>query len=414
MSSGAGDRAQPTGKSNTTAAVMNAARRIAITPGGSRSRALRLYRATDLLRRGKDDGRPIALHARWQQHRLASGRPHRARVCLEAQVELPEGNGPAVLGGHVVAVAAVADCLHTTLWAQCLEVGTRGRHHPAACRCRRSLAGGDCLQVRDEVGARSRVLQSGERHEVARDDGLRVLEPAVERRRVPDDGGVLERLGVAREPLGGPGAPSPHAREAGAREVDAWLHRVTGDTLPEHRGPAARVALQRRSRDGRDRAERCACQEDENDYAGNPHCVLPSRRDSAARSRRNREPVDGPGGQTAHRAPPSEAVGVAVPLGPRRPCYSKRAMNRWRAVVAVIAVAVWALSAPLAMASNNCTAMGAMCEGPCGVASCATSNVPVSNILLAVASVSPRPPESFPCALLALPDPPPRATLLFA
>src|SRR5437870_798940 len=261
---------------------MNAARWIAITSGGSRSRrarprrrspsrrarggshdesgswALRLYRATDLLRRSKHDGGPIALHASWQQHRLASGRPHRARVCLEAQVELPEGNGPAVLRGHVIAIAAIADRLHTTLRAQCLEVGTRGRHHSGARRCRRSLAGGDRLEVRDEVGALPRVLQPGERHEVARDDGLRILEPAVERRRVPDDGGVLERLGVAREPLGGPGAPAPDAREARAREVDAWLDRVTRNTLPEYCGPAARVALQRLSRDGRDRAERCA------------------------------------------------------------------------------------------------------------------------------------------------------------
>ncbi len=110
------------------------------------------------------------------------------------------------------------------------------------------------------------------------------------------------------------------------------------------------------------------------------------------------------------------ALGSGWNLGPRRPCYSKRAMNRWRAVVAVLAVAVWALSAPLAMASNNCLAMGAMCEGPCGVSSCATSNVPVSDILLllAVTSVSPRPPEGFPCALLSLPDPPPRTTLLSA
>src|SRR2546426_5534419 len=158
-------------------------------------------------------------------------RSHRARVCLEAQVELPERNDLAVLGRDVIAIAAMADRPHTTLRAQCLEVGTRGRHHSGARRCRRSLAGGDRLEVRDEVGALPRVLQPGERHEVARDDALRVLEPAVERRRVPDDGGVLERLGVAREPLDRSGASSPHTREARAREVDAWLHRVTGDAL---------------------------------------------------------------------------------------------------------------------------------------------------------------------------------------
>lgn len=40
-------------------------------------------------------------------------------------------------------------------------------------------------------------------------------------------------------------------------------------------------------------------------------------------------------------------------------------------VVAVIAVVVLGLAAPLAMASDNCMAMGAMCEGPCGASSCA-------------------------------------------
>jgi len=48
-------------------------------------------------------------------------------------------------------------------------------------------------------------------------------------------------------------------------------------------------------------------------------------------------------------------------------------MNRWRLIVVVIGVAIWGLSGPLAMASNDCMTMGAMCEGPCGANQCATT-----------------------------------------
>jgi hypothetical protein len=48
-------------------------------------------------------------------------------------------------------------------------------------------------------------------------------------------------------------------------------------------------------------------------------------------------------------------------------------MTYFRMGVAVVAVLVWVLSAPLAMASDNCMAMGAMCEGPCGAGSCVVS-----------------------------------------
>lgn len=51
-------------------------------------------------------------------------------------------------------------------------------------------------------------------------------------------------------------------------------------------------------------------------------------------------------------------------------------MKHCRAAVAVLAVLVWVLSAPLAMASDNCMAMSAMCEGPCGASSCVVSTPP--------------------------------------
>ena len=87
-------------------------------------------------------------------------------------------------------------------------------------------------------------------------------------------------------------------------------------------------------------------------------------------------------------------------------------MRVCRAAVAVIAVVVWALSAPLAMASGDCMAMGAMCEGPCGASSCLTTSAPVSPVILAtIAIVSPRAPEDLASVPLALTDPPPRPVL---
>ena len=89
-----------------------------------------------------------------------------------------------------------------------------------------------------------------------------------------------------------------------------------------------------------------------------------------------------------------------------------KAMRTARAAIAVIAVMVWVLSAPLAMASNNCMAMGAMCEGPCGASSCATTTTPVTYVFFAIAAVSPPPPEWIVGTVLARPDPPPRTTSL--
>jgi len=50
-------------------------------------------------------------------------------------------------------------------------------------------------------------------------------------------------------------------------------------------------------------------------------------------------------------------------------------MRRWNVVVALIAVVALGLAAPVAMASSDCMAMGAMCEGPCGASSCAIAQL---------------------------------------
>jgi len=83
-------------------------------------------------------------------------------------------------------------------------------------------------------------------------------------------------------------------------------------------------------------------------------------------------------------------------------------------VVVVFAILVWALSAPLAMASGDCMAMGADCEGPCGVSSCAAAGPVADGIALLVAGIPISTVTGLPSAPLARPEPPPRSTLLSA
>jgi hypothetical protein len=65
--------------------------------------------------------------------------------------------------------------------------------------------------------------------------------------------------------------------------------------------------------------------------------------------------------------------------------------------VALIVIVVWGVGAPLAMASDHCLAMSAMCEGPCGASSCVVSGAPSATITDFVAPidmvVSAEPPD---------------------
>lgn len=83
-------------------------------------------------------------------------------------------------------------------------------------------------------------------------------------------------------------------------------------------------------------------------------------------------------------------------------------MQRWRLVVVVISVLVWGLSAPLAMASNDCMTMGAICEGPCGAHQCALSrfesNSALELVLLAIVPSL----DGVPSAALQVPELPPK------
>jgi len=86
-------------------------------------------------------------------------------------------------------------------------------------------------------------------------------------------------------------------------------------------------------------------------------------------------------------------------------------MKACRAVVAVLAVVVWALSAPLAMASGGCMAMGASCEGPCGTASCVIPGPIADRVVAAVARVVMEGSVDVSSVTLVLPEPPPRSLL---
>jgi hypothetical protein len=89
-------------------------------------------------------------------------------------------------------------------------------------------------------------------------------------------------------------------------------------------------------------------------------------------------------------------------------------MNVFRAVVIVLTVIMWALSPPLAMASAECMAMGTDCEGPCGASSCAATGPIADAIVPAEIGAPTDQVTGFASASLALPEPPPRNTLLFA
>ena len=89
-------------------------------------------------------------------------------------------------------------------------------------------------------------------------------------------------------------------------------------------------------------------------------------------------------------------------------------MKSARGVVAIIVTVVWVLSAPLAMASNHCMGMGAMCEGPCGTSPCAVVGQPEMTAPVLVSPVLATALEALVSTPPPLLDPPPRAVLRFS
>jgi len=64
-----------------------------------------------------------------------------------------------------------------------------------------------------------------------------------------------------------------------------------------------------------------------------------------------------------------------------------------RVIVSILAIVIWGLAAPLAMAADNCIAMGAMCEGPCGASSCVSA--PAAAGVTHLVTAAPSTPASY-------------------
>jgi len=83
-----------------------------------------------------------------------------------------------------------------------------------------------------------------------------------------------------------------------------------------------------------------------------------------------------------------------------------------RTILVVMVLAVWVLAAPLASASGACAAMGGMCEGPCGAASCGSPMLVTETVLPLAASLIVLASDRAPSAVVRLPDLPPKSPLL--
>jgi hypothetical protein len=82
-------------------------------------------------------------------------------------------------------------------------------------------------------------------------------------------------------------------------------------------------------------------------------------------------------------------------------------------MTALIALVLWTVAGPLAAVFGACAAMGAMCEGPCGVGPCAILLLVTLTPILFVLGVTMPIGRSVPTVLVRLVDPPPRAALSF-
>lgn len=88
-------------------------------------------------------------------------------------------------------------------------------------------------------------------------------------------------------------------------------------------------------------------------------------------------------------------------------------MRRPARTTALIALVLWVVAGPLAAVFGACAAMGAMCEGPCGVGPCAILLLVTLAPTLLVLGITPSIGRSVPTVLVRLLDPPPRAVISF-
>lgn len=82
-------------------------------------------------------------------------------------------------------------------------------------------------------------------------------------------------------------------------------------------------------------------------------------------------------------------------------------MRSRRAIVLCI-LAVWVLVGPIAMAFDGCAAMGAMCEGPCGISSCAIFSPTLSIVAAPGPSLDVAVDGHLPASAVAALEPPPK------
>lgn len=87
------------------------------------------------------------------------------------------------------------------------------------------------------------------------------------------------------------------------------------------------------------------------------------------------------------------------------------AMRVARPFLALLIAVVWLLAAPLAMASDSCMAMGAMCEGPCGATSCAVSGSDRVAYVRLLLPTTPLPAEHVAQVAPRVAEPPPKIVL---
>ena len=82
-----------------------------------------------------------------------------------------------------------------------------------------------------------------------------------------------------------------------------------------------------------------------------------------------------------------------------------------RGAVAILVLAVWVLLGPVAMAFAGCATMAAMCEGPCGTATCVAVAPTLSSAPDGVSSLEAAPDRSLPANILASLEHPPKSLL---
>ena len=85
-----------------------------------------------------------------------------------------------------------------------------------------------------------------------------------------------------------------------------------------------------------------------------------------------------------------------------------------RRLTTLVVLAAWVLLGPLALVFGVCAGMEMMCEGPCGLTTCAGLTATSATAPLPVASLEAPPSDHLSTFILKTPDPPPKSAPLAA